>query len=564
MLIKKSIKIILKNLKLLSNNYQLILISNLSIISWCSLGLSSPTSEKIAEKFPERSLLISQNNTNNNEKISVERIEILGSTVFTEEDFAPIIEPLEAQQVTPEQIENAVNQVTELYINNGYLTSNAVLVKESLTTGIIQIQVIEGSITEIIIEGTKRLNASYVRQRVARGATTPFNPQKLENQLRLLRANPLFKNVQASLRRGAGLNQSTIIVLVEEAKSFSGNVGINNYSPPSVGSEKFLVNFRYRNLTGIGDEIFAGYQRTTAGGADEWDFRYQAPVNSLDGKVRFRGIINRNRVIQEPFADFNIEGKSDLFQLNYRQPLIRTPREEFALSVGFTYQDGQTFLLDQPIGFGFGPDENGVSRTSVINFGQEYIRRGVSGSWLLRSNLNFGTGLFDATRNEGTIPDGLFFSWLGQVQRAQIISPSNLLIIQADLQLTPDSLLPAQQFIIGGGQSVRGYRQNLLAGDIGMRISVEDRITLGRDNAGVPTFQLAPFLDAGFVENTEGNPNKLTQRQNVIVGLGLGILVQPITNLNIRLDYGLGLVDIDNKGTNAQDDGFYFSVNYGF
>jgi hemolysin activation/secretion protein len=77
--------------------------------------------------------------------------------------------------------------------------------------------------------------------------------------------------------------------------------------------------------------------------------------------------------------------------------------------------------------------------------------------------------VFGATDNPGSIPDGNFFSWLSQVQRLHFLNRDNLLINQLDFQLTPDALLPSEQFVIGGGQSVRGYRQNVLGGDSGFR-----------------------------------------------------------------------------------------------
>jgi hemolysin activation/secretion protein len=500
------------------------------------------------------------------EQVRVNKIEVLGSNVFSEEDFKNLLEPLnlEGNVVTRAQLLKAVDRVTQLYLENDYLTSDAALVEESVATGNIQIRVVEGSIEEIRVEGTRRLNESYVRDRIKRGTGTPLNTKKLESQLRLLRADPLLANVEASLRRGTGLNQSILIVRVTEAKSLTGNLGINNYSPPSVGSEKIYANVAYRNLTGLGDELSANYERSTQGGFERYDFGYRIPVNSLDGTVEIRTSFSNNEVIQEPFADFGIEGESELYEISYRQPLIRTPREELALSVGFTFQDGQTFLLDRPFGFGLGPDEDGVSRTSVFKFGQEYISRSVSGAWALRSQFNLGTGLFDATKNEDSIPDGQFFSWLGQIQRVQVLSADNFLIIQTDIQLTPDPLLPSQQFVIGGGQSVRGYRQNLLAGDGGVRFSIEDRITLQRDEGGNSTIALAPFIDAGAVFKAGNNPNDISQDQTVIAGIGLGLLWQPISGLNLRLDYAFPLVEIDNEGDNIQDDGFYFSVNYGF
>ncbi|ERT03556.1 polypeptide-transport-associated ShlB-type domain protein [Lyngbya aestuarii BL J] len=37
---------------------------------------------------------------------------------------------------------------------------------------------------------------------------------------------------------------------------------------------------------------------------------------------------------------------------------------------------------------------------------------------------------------------------------------------------------------------------------------------------------------------------------------------EPLPGLNLRLDYGVPLVDLQDRGNNIQDDGFYFSVTY--
>ncbi len=133
--------------------------------------------------------------------------------------------------------------------------------------------------------------------------------------------------------------------------------------------------------------------------------------------------------------------------------------------------------------------------------------------------------------------------------------------LQADLQLTPDSLLPSQQFLIGGGQSLRGYRQNARAGDNGFRLSIEDRITVGRDNTNNLTAQLIPFADLGLVWNRFDNPNSLPE-QTFLASFGLGLSWQPFPGVDMRFDYALPLVDLDDRGNNAQDSGFSFSINF--
>ncbi|MBD1832993.1 ShlB/FhaC/HecB family hemolysin secretion/activation protein [Cyanobacteria bacterium FACHB-472] len=495
------------------------------------------------------------------DSLQVNKIQVLGSTIFDQDELNPITQKVEGRVVTLEELRNVADAITQLYLNQGYITSRAILVDQAVSDGVVQIRVIEGTLEEIRVEGTRRLNPNYIRSRVRLGAGRPLNTGQLEDQLRLLRIDPLFKNIEASLRAGSGVGQSILVVRVTEANPLEASLGVDNYSPPSVGSERLGVNLRYRNVTGLGDEIAGSYYHTTTSGADIFDFSYRIPLNAMNGTLQLRAAPNRNKVTQRPFDVFDIRGETEVYEISYRQPLIRSPREEFALSLGFTYQDGQTFTFAGPTPFGFGPDENGVSRTSVVKFGQDYLRRDVRGAWALRSLFSLGTGLFDATVNEDPVPDGRFLSWLGQIQRVQVLNNDNFLILQADVQLSTSGLLPSQQFVIGGGQSLRGYRQNVRAADNGVRFSIEDRITVQRDEAGAATMQVAPFIDLGWVWNVDDNPNPLPD-ERFLAGVGLGLIWQPIPKLNIRLDYGIPLVNIDDRGENAQDQGFYFSVNY--
>jgi hemolysin activation/secretion protein len=415
---------------------------------------------------------------------------------------------------------------------------------------------------EIQIEGTQRLNPNYIRSRIRLGTTTPLRVDRLEDQLRLLRTDPLFESIDASLRSGKEIGQSILVVRVKEANAFYGNLSVDNYSPPSVGSERLGVALGYRNLTGNGDDLAGAYYRSTTGGSNVFDFSYRVPFNPMNGTLQLRTVLDRNKVTQAPFDQLDIEGESDLYEISIRQPLIRTPRQEFALSLGFSYKDGQTFLFDRiPFPFGIGADANGETRTSAFRFGQDYISRDIQGAWVVRSQFSLGADLLDATINKHPIPDSRFFSWLGQIQRVQRLGNDHLLIVQGDVQLTPDSLLPSEQFVIGGGSSLRGYRQNVRSGDNGFRFSVEDRITLQRNQAGVSIFQLAPFIDLGTVWNHPDNPNKLP-RQNFLASAGLGLLWEPVPRLFLRLDYAVPFIDLDDRGTNAQDEGFFFSVNY--
>ncbi|MBW4605334.1 MAG: ShlB/FhaC/HecB family hemolysin secretion/activation protein [Calothrix sp. FI2-JRJ7] len=501
--------------------------------------------------------------TETNTSIPVRKIEVTGSTVFNPDIIESIINKSENRSVSLKELRGVADAITKLYLEKGYITSRAVLVDQEIKDGVVQIRVIEGSLEKIEIEGNRRLNSSYIRDRIQLGTKTPLNQIQIENQLRLLRVDPTLSNIEATLRPGTNLGESILIVKVVEAPNFNPFFRVDNYSSPSVGSERFGGGFNYRNVTGIGDQFSASYYRSTTGGFNVFDLNYQVPINPKNGTIRLRYAPSDSKITASEFADFNITSDSQLYEVSFRQPLTRTPSEEFALSLAFTLQNGQTFLGGTPTPFGEGPDSQGNSRTRIIKFGQDYIKRDLQGAWALQSQFNLGLGIFDATINSGPKPDGRFFSWLGQVQRVQRLSKKNLLIAQAELQLTTDSLLSNQQFFLGGGQSLRGYRQNARSGDNGFRVSVEDRITIFDGTDGTSSLQLAPFIEMGAVWNHPDNPNKLNN-QTFLSAAGLGLILQPTPNTFIRLDYAVPFIKLDDKGTNAQDEGFFFSVGFGY
>lgn len=494
--------------------------------------------------------------------IIIKKVDIIGSTILDKEEIAAIAKTLEGKQVNVEQIQKAALTITQIYADRGYVTSQAIVDSKQIVDGVVTIKVIEGKVEKIEIQGLTNTNLNYVRSRVELGVGVPLNTAKIEDQLRLLRADPIFSDIEASLKSGSQPDSSILVVTVKEANQFGGFASIDNFSPPAVGSERYGGGLFFRNLSGNGDTLSASYYGTTTGGSNQYDLSYNIPLNPMNGTLSLRYSPSNYRVTQAPFDVFNIRGNNNLFDINFRQPLVRSSVEEFALSLGFSYQKGQTFTFnDLATPFGIGPELDGTSRTSVIKFGQDYTFRDVSGAWSLRSQFSLGTGLFGTT--SVTTPSASFLSWLGQIQRVQSLGTDSLLISSLDLQLSADPLLVSQQFTIGGGQSLRGYRQNARTGDNGVRLSIENRIVALRNDQNAPLLQVIPFLDAGAVWNHPNNPNTLPT-QNFLAGGGIGLLFTPLNRLNLRLDYAIPFVNLTDRGSNLQESAFYFNLGYQF
>jgi hemolysin activation/secretion protein len=231
-----------------------------------------------------------------------------------------------------------------------------------------------------------------------------------------------------------------------------------------------------------------------------------------------------------------------------------------ALGLTFSLEENETSLQGDPFPLSQGANNEGETRASVLRFFQEWTRRGRSDVILARSQFNLGIGAFDATINSEE-PDSRFFAWRGQGQWLRLLAPDTLLLLRSDIQLSTTSLIPMEQFGIGGFYTVRGYRQDALVTDNGIVASAEVRLPIARVPKIQGVLQLTPFLDFGVGWNTDG---EVPFDQNTLVGTGLGLLWQSGNNLTARFDWGIPLVDIESRDLTWQENGLYFSLQWNF
>uniref|UniRef100_UPI0033429B72 ShlB/FhaC/HecB family hemolysin secretion/activation protein n=1 Tax=Prochlorothrix hollandica TaxID=1223 RepID=UPI0033429B72 len=499
---------------------------------------------------------------------SVPPLEPEGHTIYSTEELMAL---LGGQEVTSlSQLCEWAKSITLKYVRDGYITSQAIVLEpeDSSTNPAISLTIFEGILDpeDIKITGLTRLREGYVRDRILLGVGTPLHYQDLEDQLQLLRSDPLLDSFTASLgpKQGNSISQSRLTVSAIESDILDGRLSFDNSSPEALGTNRFETGLTFQNVAGIGDTLTTSWRETGELGSRLHRFTYQIPVNAKGGMVSVEANVNRNRIVSEPFNAFDVEDRSGQYEISMRQPLWRSPRDEFALSFGYSYRQAQTTVLNRGTPFGAGPEADGATRLSVLRFSQDYLHRDPQGAWVIQSQFNWGNDWFGATDQEDGIPDSQFLSWLGQVQRYQRVGSNHLLIGRLDLQLTTDALLSAEQFVIGGSQSVRGYRQNMRSADNGFRVSLEDRITFLRQQNGKPSVQLIPFADAGYVWNHSSNPNSISS-DRWLAGIGIGVGWEPVPDFLMRLDYGAALISVPDEGNDPlQRNGLHFSTTYDF
>lgn len=504
--------------------------------------------------------VIADNSSKIPQQIIVEDFEIVGSTVFSQEKLQQVVKSYRDRPISLSELFQARNEITKLYTNQGYVNSGAYIPPQELNQGTVKIAVLEGELEGINVSGTEHLSEQYISSRIENVAGKPVNVDSLLSALQLLRLDPLINNISAELSAGVRPGTSLLDIQIEEADVFNISTSFNNNRSPSVGSIQRSVGLNHGNLLGFGDQFNFNYTNTK--GSDSFDLAYAVPLNSKNGILKAAYGNNSNDVIEDPFTPLDIESQSRYYELNLRQPLILKPNQEFAVGMSLSRTDSDTSLLDTNFPLSRGADENGETKISAIRLFQEYVNRDDKKVLAFRSQFSIGVDVLNPTINENQ-PDSTFFAWRGQSQWVRRLDEDFLLLLRGDVQFSGGSLVPLEQFRVGGVNSARGYRQDLILGDNGLFASAELRIPVLRFQKIDGLVQIAPFFDIGTVWNSdEVEINEISN--STLPSLGVGLNFSTGTNFNARLDWGIPLVDVETEGNSLQENGVYFSLDYNF
>src|SRR6266511_1960391 len=242
--------------------------------------------------------------------VFVRQITVTGSTVFSEDALAAVTAPYVHREVTSEELEALRLALTRLYINAGYINSGAVLPDQTVTEGVVTYQIIEGELTSVTLEGHRWFRERYLRQRLTLDVEPPLSIGTLQERLQRLQQDDRIARLEAELRPGVQLGESTLHVRVEERLPVFVALEFNNYQSPTVGAEQGLITVAERNLTGHGDILSVTYGRSS-GLNPQLDASYTLPVSPRETTFGLRYRRNNASVVEATFAPLDIQSLSE-------------------------------------------------------------------------------------------------------------------------------------------------------------------------------------------------------------------------------------------------------------
>jgi hemolysin activation/secretion protein len=501
-------------------------------------------------------------------EVFVREFRIVGSTVFAPEELQVVVAPYTDRTLRSEDLAAVQRALTLLYVERGYVNSGAVLPDQDVSDGVVEVQVVEGSLASIEVSGERYFRASRLRERVALGVGVPLDVHAIEERLQLLQQDPRIESVHARLGPGERPGEARLTLEVEEASPYQALVEVANYEPPSIGAFAMRGEAAHENPLGFGDELVA--EITLSEGLERYEGRYEIPLTARGALLSFDALYSDAGVVEEPFRQFASQFQS--YGIGLHHPVYQSPETTVTLGVDGEWRQSYTTQATSqgrvPIDFDGTGSERGRSTATVLRFVAEALRRDGAQALAARSTLSVGLDALGGTVQGDGQPDGQFVAWLAQLQWVRRFEPWDIEVLaRADLQLADDPLLALEQFALGGHESVRGYRENQLVSDEGVDASIELRIPVWSQARFGTRVSLAPFFDVGNGfsparrRRTEAEGLLDDALSGTLVSSGIGLRLELTRFLYAELYWGRQLIESDTSG-NLQDHGVQVAVRF--
>jgi hemolysin activation/secretion protein len=473
-------------------------------------------------------------------QFEVRRFEVEGASLLPPDRIDEVLAPFTGPGRTIDDLRDARAALEAEYAQRGYGATQVVLPEQELKDGVVRLRVVEAKLNRLLIEGNRFFGYTNVRQSLPALQTGgPVDTAELAANLQLANENPA-KQTSVVLKPGARAGELDAEVRVADQRPYRFSLSLDNTGTPDTGNYRLGAGFQHANVFDR-DHVLNLQYLTSPDRADDvlivgagYHIPLYARGDSIDLVAGYANV--DSGVVQNLF---NISGSGQVYAARYNFGLPRFAGVEQRLALGFDWliYDNNVVPL-------------GGATTVVPDYTLHPLSLAYSATW--RGAADEVSFYASGARNipGGTAGDQARFDLVRPGANADYtLSRLNFVWVHSfphDFQgrvrftgqYTPDELLPAAQFGIGGMDSVRGFLERQFIGDRGYSGSVElyspdfgSRFEVNGLRARV-----LAFYDDGRVWTI--NPQVFEPRTTGISSAGPGVRVGYKSNLSLRLDYG--------------------------
>jgi len=451
-------------------------------------------------------------------KIFVGKIIISNSQLLSNDTLRSLAASYEGKELSFDDLKELVAKINAMYKAAGQLTAKAYLPAQKINQGTIEIRLVEGKISAIVIEGNRSTRKSYILNQLTVHKGDVADLKKLERDLFLFnRKNDV--SLRALLRPGEAPATTEYLIEAKEPPRLETLLYTDNAGRRETGQERYGTQVTVRSLLGIRDILTMGGLLST--GSKDGSLSYSLPINRYGTRIGASYEQTYTWVRSGQLKSLNVTGKSRDIGMFASHPLL--VEDKYGLNVfsgynsksDYTAYDKFTVLAQQ---------------TRDISYGTDFSYFGKNISWEMRNCFVNGV--------KGLSGDTRFFKYDGTFNAFYRLSDVASILFRSGMQYSDTSFLPScEQFQVGGVATVRGYPEGHLIGDNGYFSSVEFSHQLFK----VEQVRAVAFIDNGGIMKQKSTSVDSAANDS-ITGAGFGFNVTLNKNLSGRVYCGFPLV----------------------
>ncbi len=450
-----------------------------------------------------------------------------GNSVLPDVEIERAVYPSLGPGKTAADVEKARAALEAAYQQAGYLSVSVVVPEQSVADGLIRLQVIEGQVERLKVSGNRYTARSDLRAEVpelAAGSVPHFPTMQAE--LAQAGRSP-DRRVTPLLRPGVRPGTMEVELAVEDELPLHGNIELNNRQSPDTSPLRLEAGIRYSNL--FQKQHSAGLNYVVAP-EDPSEVSvlaafYSAPLSATRSVSTF--IQHSNSNIASAVGS-NVLGKGTTFGARFSQTLPQPAGVAnffHSISLGMDFKD----LAESQNALGADRKETPLRYSPLVaqytfsNFGES---GDLTGNLGLVVNLNSNPRDVDcqgvqmeqfACRRAHARPS--FSIFRGDVGYSHRLFGWEGMA-KLDFQISGQPLVSPEMILAGGMDSVRGYYEGEVAGDVGWRLRSELRTPTLVEFAG-SNLRVVGFVEGGRVWLNEPLPGQVADFSLASAGLGL-------------------------------------------
>jgi hemolysin activation/secretion protein len=454
-------------------------------------------------------------------------------------------------------------EVVKFYRENNRPVVDAQLPEQEITTGVVQVLVIEGRAGRVLAEEQRW----FPEQRLIRAIRVKpgdfIEANRLLDDINWLNRNS-FRRTDLLFRKGEVPGETDIVLKTTDRLPFRPYVSYDDWGTDLTGTHRLQAGFNWGNAFGLDQTL--SYQFSTAPNPEVFTAHAGIWTIPLPWRhvLEFFGSYGRSRPED---LDVDVDAKSLQLGTLYTVPLpnIRGIKQDIAL--GAEFKESNNNLL-------FGGTSIFNSETQIFQLRLSYQARevDVGGATSAQVSIFYSPGGItesntdEAFEQERAFAEAEYFYGRVSIQRTQRLPKSFTLVASAAGQIATGNLLASEQFSLGGATTVRGYEEGILNGDRGWLASVElySPPILILNRIGIRTnddeLKFLAFCDLGGASNVHLLPDE--DSYVGIAGVGVGVRYRVGTWLSFRMDYAWQLQDIPD--TESDSSRLYVSVTLSY